>query len=327
MSQRTQGKITVYPLSLNGDTFNAFKSDFDQLLRQLIAEMEKRESEDATISVKFQVKLAPDQARDFQANGYDGMRDIIKPSFKHEISTVMQVKNKKSGNVGGNMELVWDKKLRQYIMRPIDNGQTTFFDEDGNNTAEYEVSGEDSDKQAVLPVADSLGLPAPDRAAAREEEDTVYPYEIRDNPFDWLKQFVEQKLNIMCEDGAFVAKNYEGIIVFSSAVPQDSCQFCPAQVLERFELCHLVVHAHYVGTPDDPGNLVGISVWCDEEDITIGCFDAPNASNSGAAAPETDIVEEAEPWEYSQETGYNAEDDVPQDPPDDDYDYVIPDEK
>ena len=82
--------VTLYPLSLNGDTFNAFKSDFDQMLRQLLTEMEKRESEEATISVKMAIKLEPDQARDYLANGYDGTRDIIKPSFKHEISTVMQ---------------------------------------------------------------------------------------------------------------------------------------------------------------------------------------------------------------------------------------------
>lgn len=213
MIRKTNEKITVYPLSLNGDTFNAFKSDFDQLLRQLITEMEKRESEDATISVKFSVKLVPDQARDFQANGYDGMRDIIKPSFKHEISTVMQVKNKKSGNVGGNMELAWDKNLHQWIMRPIDNGQTTFFDEDGNNTAEYVVDGEVVNEGPVLQEQASLGLPAPD------------------------------------------------------------------------------------------------------------------AIDSGMTAQETDITDETDPWEYSQETGYNAEDDVHQDPPDDDYDYVIPDEK
>lgn len=247
MSQRTQGKITVYPLSLNGDTFNAFKSDFDQLLRQLIAEMEKRESEDATISVKFQVKLAPDQARDFQANGYDGMRDIIKPSFKHEISTVMQVKNKKSGNVGGNMELVWDKKLRQYIMRPIDNGQTTFFDENGNNTADYvvagEVSGESGSELPALEAAEPLGLPSPNGADeavidAVTEEVPVYdeedemqkavsagPYEVKDNPFDWLKQFCGQKLKVMEANGYFTARNASGTVVFSSAVPNTSCRF------------------------------------------------------------------------------------------------------
>ena len=57
-----------YPLSMNGDTFNAFKSDFDQMLRQLLTEMEKRESEEATISIKMVVTLAKDQERDFEAN-------------------------------------------------------------------------------------------------------------------------------------------------------------------------------------------------------------------------------------------------------------------
>lgn len=297
MSQKTSEKITVYPLSLNGDTFNGFKSDFDQLLRQLITEMEKRESEDATISVKFSVKLAPDQARDFQANGYDGMRDIIKPSFKHEISTVMQVKNKKSGNVGGNMELAWDKNLHQYIMRPIDNGQTTFFDEDGNNTAEYVVAGEasgDSGGEAVaLEGAEPLGLPAPeatdgavidvqavdmteyDEEAEMQKAISAGPAEIKDTPFDWLKQFLGQKLKVMEANDNFTARNAAGTVVFSSAVPNTSCQFCPAQILEFREGYTLEVCAHYDGTPDEPGNVIGISVWCVEDKTTIAQFKAP----------------------------------------------------
>ena len=124
-----------YPLSMNGDTFNAFKSDFDQMLRQLLTEMEKRESEEATISIKMVVNLAKDQERDFEANGYDAMKDIVKPSFKHEISTVMQVKNKKSGSLGGNMKLVWDRELCQYVMQEIDNGQTSIFDNTGDGGA------------------------------------------------------------------------------------------------------------------------------------------------------------------------------------------------
>lgn len=119
---------TTYPLSLNGDTFNALKSDYDTMLRQLLTEMENREEEEATITIKVGVKLEKGQARDFQANGYDAMRDIVKPTFKHEVSTVMQIKNKKSGSLGGSMEMVWDKKLCQYVMRPIDNGQVSMFD-------------------------------------------------------------------------------------------------------------------------------------------------------------------------------------------------------
>lgn len=118
-----------YPLTLDGDTFGAFKSDFDQILNALINEMENREEEDATISIKISVSLHPDQERDFETNGYDGMKDIIKPVFKHDISSVMQVKQKKSGILGGNMKMVWDKELRHYVLQRIDNGQTSLFDQ------------------------------------------------------------------------------------------------------------------------------------------------------------------------------------------------------
>lgn len=33
----------IYPMSLNGDTFNSLKSDFDQMLSRLLAGMEKFE--------------------------------------------------------------------------------------------------------------------------------------------------------------------------------------------------------------------------------------------------------------------------------------------
>lgn len=121
-----------YPLSLNGNTFNAFKSDFDQMLRKLLLEMEKWDSEEATINMKMVVTLSKDQERDFECNGYDGMKDIIKPSFKHEIGTVLQVKDKKSGSLGGNMKMVWDRENCVYVMQDIDNGQTTLFDESGD---------------------------------------------------------------------------------------------------------------------------------------------------------------------------------------------------
>ena len=149
----------VYPMSLNSDTFNSMKNDFDQMLRTLLTEMETRESEEGTINVKVQVKLTPDQARDFQANGYDAQRDFIKPSFKHEISTVLQVKNKKTGSFGGNMELVWDAPMNQYIMRPIDNGQVSFFD--GYDKHEDDGEYVDVDTVPALPAPEPLQLVEP----------------------------------------------------------------------------------------------------------------------------------------------------------------------
>ena len=72
----------VYPMSLNGDTFNALKCDFDQMLRKLLSGMEKFECEEATLNIKVGVKLEKDQARDFEVHEYEAMRDIVKPTFK-----------------------------------------------------------------------------------------------------------------------------------------------------------------------------------------------------------------------------------------------------
>ena len=52
----------------------------------------------------------------------------MKPSFSHEISTEIKVKDKTTGNLSGNRKLVWDEELMEYVMKDIDDGQTSLFD-------------------------------------------------------------------------------------------------------------------------------------------------------------------------------------------------------
>lgn len=63
-----------FPLTIESDTLNAFKSDFNQMLRKLLSTMEQQEAEEGTLNAKIVVKLMKDQTRDYQANGYDGTR-------------------------------------------------------------------------------------------------------------------------------------------------------------------------------------------------------------------------------------------------------------
>lgn len=53
---------------------------------------------------------------------------VMKPSFSHEISTEIKVKDKTTGNLSGNRKLVWDEELMEYVMKDIDDGQTSLFD-------------------------------------------------------------------------------------------------------------------------------------------------------------------------------------------------------
>lgn len=262
--------ITLYPLSLNGDTFNAFKTDFDQMLRQLLTEMEKRESEEATISVKMAIKLEPDQARDYLANGYDGTRDIIKPSFKHEISTMMQVKNKKSGNLGGNMELVWDKTLHQYVMRPIDNGQVSFFD------------GYDKQNQEEQQETATVEEPA--------EEVTPAPAE---DVIKWLSNFLSANLKILEAADTITVRSDDGKVALSTAVPVDSYLYCHADILKPYVGNAVSILAHYEGDPENPGEITGVTIWSDDEDCAIAYV--------GITAEEPEQEPEFEPVEIQNE--------------------------
>lgn len=173
-------EIKKYPLTLDAETFNAFKTDFDQILQALINEMERREEEDAVINIKIGVSLHPDQERDFETNGYDGMKDIIKPTFKHDITSVMNVKQKKSGILGGNMKMVWDKDLHRYVLQNIDNGQISFDQQEAQNAPAAEPAQIPAAEPAQLPAAE----PAPDNVidvTFREVDDSEADEPIEDS--------------------------------------------------------------------------------------------------------------------------------------------------
>ena len=144
------------PLSLKSDTFSALCSDYDQILRSTLQGMEETEQDTAEINIKVKITLTPDSAPDFEVRNQT--RAVTKPKFDHTVSSVIQHKEKKTGTLSGNYELVWDRESCQYVMRPIDNGQMTMFDKDEGHT-----SGQDGTVVASgeLPQA-KRELPAPE---------------------------------------------------------------------------------------------------------------------------------------------------------------------
>ena len=257
-----------YPLSLDGDTFNAFKQDFNQMLRQLLSEMEKRESEEATISMKMTVSLTKDQERDFEVAAYEAMKDITKPTFKHEISTVMQVKNKKTGSMGGTMKLVWDRDLCQYVMQEIDNGQTSLFDNEVVAEEEEEKDpglGDFVVMGGELPPA-KPGLPPPEL----------------DEVFERLKQLIGQELKVVEAMGNYTVRTMDNVVVFSSGFSKTS----PVYVSEERLKAH-VGHAVFLGgynadldeyVRGDADGIARIDLRCGTCGAFICSIDAPNQS-------------------------------------------------
>lgn len=191
-------------LTLESDTLNAFKTDFNQMLRKLLRTMEEQEAEEGTLNAKITVKLKQDQTRDFQTNGHDGMRDIVKPTFDHKVGITLQFKDEKSGSLGGNYEMVWDKDLMAYVMVEINNGQTTLFDNEEKD-AEPQPSeaekGYEVGKAIAKGIADGMAeaaqldgstITSPALPEVTTAEGEVIEAEFIDVEEDNLKELIEE---------------------------------------------------------------------------------------------------------------------------------------
>jgi len=116
-----------HALNLQSDAFNAFKTDFNSLLKKTIYTMEQKEGEVAKISATFKISLTKDMAPDPQITAYAAEREVIIPKIEHKLKSLIQIQDERSGVLGGEKyEMVWDKKLGEYVIREIKDGPTLF---------------------------------------------------------------------------------------------------------------------------------------------------------------------------------------------------------
>ena len=106
-------------LSISGEQFEEFRTCFDALLNNLVATMVNYGSEEGSINVKLDVGLQEEEV--------NGVK-VRKPTFKHSTSTVVQVKQKISGSICGEYNVVFDEAIGSYVIKDIDNGQVSFTD-------------------------------------------------------------------------------------------------------------------------------------------------------------------------------------------------------
>lgn len=85
-------------LSLKGDAFLLLKEDFDLVLERTVNNMKAKGSDEATITLKLNILL--EKSTNFTD---EDEIEVDKPTFTFDISSVMQVKDKKSGVLGGGL--------------------------------------------------------------------------------------------------------------------------------------------------------------------------------------------------------------------------------
>ncbi len=114
-------EYTTMRLEMENTMFAAMRRDFNMHLQQTLITMDKKESNEATITLKLSIAL-----QEAEVSGL--CKAIIKPKLSHKITSQMTMKNETIGEISGDYELVWDKTMLSYIMRPIDDGQMTMFE-------------------------------------------------------------------------------------------------------------------------------------------------------------------------------------------------------
>ena len=261
------------PLSLKSDTFNALCSDFDQILRSTLNGMEETEQDVAEIAVKVKITLTPDSAPDFSVAGNQRTRSITKPKFDHAVSAVIQKKEKKTGTLSGNYELVWDRENCQYVMRPIENGQMNLFEKDSQSSADtVEPAGLSSLPPAGEVIDADYQVMDEDE---REEPESKKP--VPQDAFDWLYQFAGQSMKVLEAMGNYTVRTMENKVALSSAASPSAIFYCPAEKLKP-HVGHEVVCTAY----GEEGNPVNVSVECIECNETLFSMDAPAESQEDA---------------------------------------------
>jgi len=117
-----------FELTLNDDTFNTLKADFDGILKKTLFNMQKKDSDVAEIRISLKISFDKEMVPDASVNNMDGQREVVIPKFDHKVSSVLQIKDELSGTLSGKYELEYNKARKNFVMREIISPQTTLDD-------------------------------------------------------------------------------------------------------------------------------------------------------------------------------------------------------
>ncbi len=133
-----------YVIDIDGDVFACLRKDINTILRRMLSNMQSKGSESGEITVKIEVSAINESIPD-AVSGEGAYRDIVRPEFKHTVSSTMKIQDKETGKFSGEYELVWDKDTCQWIAKKIENGQVSIDELD-----EMEPQSPVADEQRML---------------------------------------------------------------------------------------------------------------------------------------------------------------------------------
>lgn len=151
----------VKHLNFESDTFSDMKRDMNFVLQRLLGNMQEKGATEGSMTLKVDISLTNEYIPNYDPEVEGESRKISKPKFKHKVTSAVQIKDEKTGNLDTEMELTFDEESGEYVMQPVANTeQRTIFDKDFQDNMNSPEQAEE-DKPAGIPQ-----LPGP-------EEDNV----------------------------------------------------------------------------------------------------------------------------------------------------------
>lgn len=127
-----------WPLKIEANTFQEFREQFNENLKNLFRVMVEDKVEQAALKCSFDIKLV---SHDVEDPDTGDMATILSPIVKHKIAVTIQNKTEATGGFGSpNYQMIWNKRTEQYEIVPITVSQRSMF-EDGYDYEEGEADG------------------------------------------------------------------------------------------------------------------------------------------------------------------------------------------
>lgn len=205
----------VKELNFDGDTFNDMKRDMNFVLQRLLGNMQEKECQEGTLTLKLDVSLVREYVPNYNPNIPGESREIAKPKFSHKVTSQMKVEDMKKGNLDTEMKLFLNEETGEYEMRPVaDTTQRSIFDADYRDVTEPGPAGIEPDigpeyiEHPELPgeVADEHALPGPVEEY-EDADESVYDDSTGDNPGD--TQFTDETDLDGAGDGTEITSDFE----------------------------------------------------------------------------------------------------------------------
>ena len=122
-------------INMDSELMQPLRTDMDMIMNRCLKTMHSTNNGEAVVTAKIKITLEREGVPT-----ENGMRASIRPKFEHEVQSVIQAKDKKTGAMVGDYELVYDPEIDQFVARSTKT-QVTMFDDDLDVNGESQQEG------------------------------------------------------------------------------------------------------------------------------------------------------------------------------------------